>query len=814
MAADGPTSLDALHALKAACVFIKSPDGSTGSGYLVAPGIAGTAWHVVRSWAEGSSYDVMVGLGPTRRTCKARLLARDEVADAATLAVEGAGDVPPLPVATPLTSRASWEGYGFPGLANKTEAPAGLSISGHVQDPSTFNDNNQPAVLLFSEAIAAGQASPLHGFSGSPVVVQGALIGHLVKHLGDPDDRRRAAFGYAYACPITAVTALVPEPPVAQPIAPAPLPTVRESVPALPDDEYHVFVSYRSSDRPFAMSLVTRLEGAGLKVFIDQKELEAGQYLGSQLEVAMKRSKSAVVLVSRGWLDSSWCQQEAQVLLNRAVKDKSFTLVPLRLDASEMPALLDARLWLDFNGFEQASGAGLDNLVRTLLHRTAAEKPTPADQATKAEARTTDRFVARVHTAARGAVAEVHAVLAEWRTVRLDDAAPLIAGAEVLVAKGRFEDALSVLGEAPVNLRTRQLTAFAKRKAGRIDQAIQELEALEREGELDPETAGLLAGSYKARWQSNGDTAFRQLSYETYRRAYDRFQDPFNGINAAAMALQCGDAGGMHFIVDQLIRSLLKQTDTLDHWGMATLGEAHLLKGRLDDARDWYAKAAAKGAGRHQDIAVMRRQARMNLVAQGKPRDALDAVLPVPRVLAYTGHRVDQPGRAQERFPERKVPAVLKAIRDKLAGMGALHGFGGAASGTDLMVLKELAARSLTATVVLPFPAEAFAEVSVGGEPWRRSFNELRNNKTGIEWVAPVLDQRPADGAVPQAFGNANVEIQRRAMEYARHLDEQPVVLAVWDGQPGDGPGGTADTVRLWRLEGVEPEIIDIRALP
>lgn len=805
--------LKALKALKAACVFIRSPDGSTGSGYVVAPGVIGTAWHVVKSWAEGQAYEVTVGVGPARKTCKARLMARrDEAADAAVLAVEGALDVLPLPVAAPLTHRAAWEGYGFPALANKGDTPSGLSISGHVQDPDTFNDANQNAVLLYSEAIGAGQASPLHGFSGSPVVVDGALIGHLVKHIGDVDDRRRAAYGYAYACPIAAVTALLDAPPPAQPIVPEPLPSVRESVPTLAEDSYHVFVSYRSSDRPWAMSLVGRLEGAGLKVFIDQKELEAGQYLGSQLEGAMKRSKSAVVLVSSGWLSSPWCQQEAQVLLKRAVEDPGFTLVPLRLDGSAMPAMLDTRLWLDFNGSTQAAGPELDKLVRTLLHRTGLGPESPAAQADAAQARVTDEFVARVRTAALGNVANVHAVLAEWRKIRSDDAAPLIAGAEVLIGKGQFESALQVLGEAPTSLRTRQLTALAKRKVGRIDEALQELEALKREGALDPETAGLLAGSYKARWIAGGDGALRLLAYQTYREAYERWGDPFNGINAAAMALQCGDLAAMYEIVGRLIESLLKQTATLDHWGLATLGEAYLLKGRIDDARDWYAKAAAKAAGRHQDIAVMRRQARMNLEAQGKPRDLLDATLPVPRVLAYTGHRTDAPGRNPPRFPEGKVAAVGQAIREKLKGLGALHGFGGAASGTDLLVLKELAARSLTATVVLPFPVEDFAKVSVGGGVWRRTFDEMRD-KPGIEFTAPLQPALPPPEAQPQAFADANVEIQRRAMEYAKRLDETPVVLGVWDGQPGDGPGGTADTVALWHFEGVEPLIIDPRTL-
>jgi hypothetical protein len=44
-------------------------------------------------------------------------------------------------------------------------------------------------------------------------------------------------------------------------------------------------------------------------------------------------------------------------------------------------------------------------------------------------------------------------------------------------------------------------------------------------------------------------------------------------------------------------------------------------------------------------------------------------------------------------------------------------------------------------------------------------------------------------------------------------LDETPIVIAVWDGRPGDGPGGTADAVALWREEGIEPDVIDITKL-
>src|SRR5262249_1132974 len=153
-----------------------------------------------------------------------------------------------------------------------------------------------------------GNASPLHGFSGSPVLVDGAVVGHLTKHLGDPDDRRRAAYGLVYACPIRAVHDLLDAQHTLVAIAPPKLVSLSDVIPRIPQSEYHVFVSYRSTDREWAMSLVARLEGAGLRVSIDQRAAVAGNQLVTQLQPALQRSHAAVVLVSQGWLESGWCQ--------------------------------------------------------------------------------------------------------------------------------------------------------------------------------------------------------------------------------------------------------------------------------------------------------------------------------------------------------------------------------------------------------------------------------------------------------------------------------------------------------------------------
>ena len=47
----------------------------------------------------------------------------------------------------------------------------------------------------------------------------------------------------------------------------------------------------------------------------------------------------------------------------------------------------------------------------------------------------------------------------------------------------------------------------------------------------------------------------------------------------------------------------------------------------------------------------------------------------------------------------------------------------------------------------------------------------------------PLRDKRPPDAELACALTNANREVHRLALEYARRLDEKPIVLAVWDGK-------------------------------
>src|SRR5581483_5790006 len=176
------------------------------------------------------------------------------------------------------------------------------------------------------------------------------------------------------------------------------------------------------------------------------------------------------------------------------------------------------------------------------------------------------------------------------------------------------------------------------------------------------------------------------------------------------------------------------------------------------------------------------------------------------RAVVVSGHMVDAPDRPRPRFPPDQVPRVSAAISAALTGWGM--GFGttlitGAARGADIIAAEAALARSARVRVVLALPREEFERRSV--------------DLPGADWVERfrlVLDQAeveviygPYDDA---AFGRANA----RMIEVARGVDQSPFAVVVWNGQEGDGPGGTRDFVRRLGYTGPDEHVCVIDPTP
>jgi hypothetical protein len=169
----------------------------------------------------------------------------------------------------------------------------------------------------------------------------------------------------------------------------------------------------------------------------------------------------------------------------------------------------------------------------------------------------------------------------------------------------------------------------------------------------------------------------------------------------------------------------------------------------------------------------------------------------------FTGHMIDAATRAEPRFPARAEAPARAAIREavlRLRGGGEpTVGVAGGASGGDLLFHEVCAELGVPTRLRLALPADQFVQHSVApaGKDWVLRFERL------LDQLGParVRVMGAADGLLAGATENGPTEnIWQRAnlwmIEEALRLAPRRVLLALWDGRGGDGPGGTEHLLR------------------
>jgi hypothetical protein len=371
------------------------------------------------------------------------------------------------------------------------------------------------------------------------------------------------------------------------------------------------------------------------------------------------------------------------------------------------------------------------------------------------------------------------------------------------------------------DVRLRQLQALALAKSGAPSRANTILMDLKREGHLDAETLGILARTHKDLAETAKDPPERErqwnLAHQVYLEGFRLTGSSYPGVNAATTALLLGKRELAMELARQTRDACMREYEELRHgdgdvyYALATLGEVALILGDESEAERWYREATSVGQGRLGDLSSTRRNARLIANATGRSAGFLESLLKIPKVVVFAGHLIDRPGRPSPRFPPEAEARVKEAIADRLGRLDAGFGYSSAACGGDILFLEAMAARQGRTNLVLPYAKEQFAEDSVAiipGGDWETRF--ARVLEAGSEVVVATA-QRFAEGAVFYEY--ANLLLLGLASLHARVLDTELVPLVLWDGETGDGAGGTATTVEEWRRFGYQIEVIDLREL-
>ncbi|CAN6696999.1 unnamed protein product [Malus baccata var. baccata] len=101
--------------------------------------------------------------------------------------------------------------------------------------------------------------------------------------------------------------------------------------------KYDVFLSFRGDTRRnFTDHLACTLKTHGFKVFLDENELTRGEPITPELKQAIKDSRLAAIIFSRGYAESRWCLDELVEILNCRTMGQMVLPIFYRVDPSDV----------------------------------------------------------------------------------------------------------------------------------------------------------------------------------------------------------------------------------------------------------------------------------------------------------------------------------------------------------------------------------------------------------------------------------------------------------------------------------------------
>ena len=176
-------------------------------------------------------------------------------------------------------------------------------------------------------------------------------------------------------------------------------------------------------------------------------------------------------------------------------------------------------------------------------------------------------------------------------------------------------------------------------------------------------------------------------------------------------------------------------------------------------------------------------------------------------VVVFAGHRIDEAGRAQPRFPATKDAEDLarNLIREQIAALRepgvALRVLLSGAPGADILCLEVCDELKVDCTVCLPMPQDEYSnKVFETLDEWRNRFLASMSTRRPI-----FLSNR---NGLPDWLVTKNVSPWERGNRWMLEMagssgTKRLTLLVLWDGtMAGDAPGGTAHMVQLARAAG------------
>jgi hypothetical protein len=187
--------------------------------------------------------------------------------------------------------------------------------------------------------------------------------------------------------------------------------------------------------------------------------------------------------------------------------------------------------------------------------------------------------------------------------------------------------------------------------------------------------------------------------------------------------------------------------------------------------------------------------------------------VPPRKIFLFSGHMVDAPGRAQPRFPAARAHVAKAALHRLVTELDAGPQDAAVCSGAcggDLIFDRLMLRRRVPLHLYLAFDREGFMARSVdfAGPGWQRRFDAVCAQATSLH-LLPAHPQAGAGSKDPFEQTNLWMLDAAKALGGGSHID----FICLWNGQGGDGPGGTQHMMQAVRQAGGRIHWLDTRQL-
>lgn len=130
---------------------------------------------------------------------------------------------------------------------------------------------------------------------------------------------------------------------------------------------YFVSYSHRDQVSKSIIPLIRSRIGSSVYLWIDEYELKRHQQIPKEISDAIKKSDATILIPSRNFFESKWCNEEWQALFMKRLLEPEYRMYLIRIDNEQYPPLLDAFNYTDCRNFpEPKAQVELGKLLREI----------------------------------------------------------------------------------------------------------------------------------------------------------------------------------------------------------------------------------------------------------------------------------------------------------------------------------------------------------------------------------------------------------------------------------------------------------------